>query len=138
MTNLSMSSQIIEYMKPMAEGSTFTSKEIASAMKLDDDGPVTGLMSRLKNAGYIRESGRNGRAFIYELIRSLESFSVRKAPSVGGTAGRHTTGVSRKQRLINSLLSLTAEIEQMKGDLSDFSTHDILKELEKRTKQPTS
>lgn len=140
MTNKSASSQIIEWMKTNLttvgldqETITFTSKHIAEKMGLDDDGPVTGLMSRLKHMGFVKEVGRNGRASVYELVGDLSKYYTRKNASAGGSTGRHTTGVTRKQRLINSLLSLTSEIELMKGDLSDFSTKELLHELEKRT-----
>lgn len=132
-TNLSISSQTVEYLKTISVEETFTAKQIANAMRLTDDGPVTGLMSRLKNMEIIKEVGRNGRASIYQIAGDLNSYRSKRSPSLGGAEGRHTTGVSRKTRLINSLLSLTAEIEKMKGDLSDFTTHEILKEIEKRT-----
>lgn len=132
-SNLSVSSQTVEYLKTIGKDETFTARQIANEMKLDDDGPVTGLMSRLKNMEIITEVGRNGRASIYSITGDLSSYRLKRTSSVGGAEGRHTTGVSRKTRLINSLLSLTAEIEKMRGDISDFTTHEILKELEKRT-----
>lgn len=133
-SNLSVSSQVIEYLKTLDKETTFTSRDIANGMKLDDDGPVTGLMSRLKGMGVISEVGRKGRASIYSLVGDLSSYRVHKAPSVGGTEGRHAGGgLTRKQRFINTLFVLVEEVEKMKGDLSDFTTKEILHELEKRT-----
>lgn len=129
----SVSSRTIEYLKARDKTLTFTASQIAMEMNLADDGPVTGLMSRLKQREIIAEVGRKGKASIYEIVGNLDDYHMRKSPSIGGAVGRSINGTSRKQRLINSLLSLAGEIEKMKGDLSDFSTHEILKELEKRT-----
>lgn len=129
----SVSSQVIDYMKTFDKDETFTSRQVADGMKLEDDGPVTGLMSRLKNLGIVKEVGRAGRASIYSLAGNIDDYAFKSKASIGGTAGRHTTGISRKQRFINTLFSLIEEVEKMKADLSDFTVKELLHEIEKRT-----
>src|SRR5436190_14031845 len=91
-SNLSVSSQTIEYMKTIDTEDTFTARQLADAMGLEDDGPVTGLLSRLKKMEIIAEVGRNGRASIYSITGDLNSYRKRQTTTPGGAEGRHTTG----------------------------------------------
>ena len=134
--NTSGSVRIKEYLMTISDvTSTFTSADIMEALPLVSKGSVTGYLAKLSHAGVIKEVGRNGRANIYQIVGNLEDQRTRNVHSSGGAEGRHIVGVSRKTRLINSLISLASEIEKMKGDLTDFTTKEILHELEKRTIQ---
>ena len=133
--NTSGSVRIKEYLMTITNDGTFTSNDIINALPSVSKGSVTGYLAKLGHAGVIQVVGRNGRTNIYQIVGNLNDQRTRNVHSSGGAEGRHIVGVSRKTRLINSLISLASEIEKMKGDLTDFTTKEILHELEKRTIQ---
>lgn len=135
-SNMSGSMQIKEFLLQNTNNGIFTSRDIMDNIPDISNGSVTGFLAKLKNNGFIKVVGRDGGNQVYEIVGNIEDVHVRNVRSAGGAEGRTIgAGVSRKQRLITSLLSLASEIEKMRGDLSDFTTHEIIKELEKRTQK---
>jgi len=131
-TNTSGSIKIMTLLKTLSNEDTFTAKELTENANVSP-GSVTGLLAKLKQKSLIKEVGRNGIHSLYSICGDLEEYSTRNGGSVGSYEGRHITGHSRRQRMINSLFALIEEMEKIKGDLSDFSTKELLHEIEKRT-----
>lgn len=133
-TNASGSSQIMEWLKELEKDQTFTAAEIQNYAGTNiSGGAITGLIAKLRQKDLIREVGRNGHSTVYSISGDLSSYRVKGSKSNGSSAGRTIAGQSRKQRLVNTLFALVEEVEQMRGDLSDFTVKELLHELEKRT-----
>ena len=123
---------IIEHLKMYNQ--PFTSVDVGADLPNVSKGAITGLLAKLKRDGYLKQVGVQGKTLVYAKTElDLKDYNIRNVHSVGGKAGRTMNGVSKKERMVNSLFAIIEELENMKGDLSDFSTHELLKEIEKRT-----
>lgn len=137
----SQSATILGYLKTLGDEETFTSNSVFAACYKDsvNFGAVTGFLASLKKKGAITivDMGRTvvgNRSYDVYRIVDLSNITTKNAGSVGGTIGRPVDGKSKKDKLVNLLLSVAGELDEMvvKANIRDFTTIELLKELGKR------
>lgn len=141
MTNKSGSQMVLEYLQTLEDGQEFSRHSIAAALPSVGEGAISGFLSKLKAQGKIILSSRspsvNGQKPLehYSIPDAieLENTPTRSAGAVGGKIGRTTKGVTNRQRVCDLLYSVIEDIEKMQVGLSDYTTKELLKEIERRT-----
>lgn len=136
--NKSGSSQVLEYLKTLQPNERFSRVSIYLALKEEvSEGAIGGFLSRLKKEGAIAFDSvsrqHNGRMLEYYTIVDLDNVNVKDKTTPGGIAGRSSKSITTRQKLVEMLLFVAAEIEKLNVGLEDYPTRDLLKEIERRT-----
>lgn len=130
------SKQIIEFLKNAYQnGEGFTSPMIAYSLPTISKGSITGLLAKLLEKDYLKRSGTNNGVIVYTIEKDLSTYGLRnyKDETYVPTFANRTPRTPKKQKLVDTLFSVITELEKLKHDLSDFTTKELLHELEKRT-----
>lgn len=136
----SNSQLILQYLKGLEPGNTFTSASIRLAIPSVTDGSITGFLNKLLKDGAIKQvnTSRNsqGRLIrVYEII-DLSTIQTRGISSKGGKPGRemNNSHTSRKA-IVETLFVVIEQMERLKSDIEDFSIDELLKEIKRRTEK---
>ena len=134
----SASKQIVEFLQnTYKEGEGFTSNMVGDHLPDVTKGSITGLLAKLLQKGYLKRAGTNGTSIVYSIAedQNLSSYGIRrfKDPNYIPTFANRAPRKVGKQKILDTLFAVITELEKLKGDLSDFTTKEILHELEKRT-----
>lgn len=136
------SEAVLEYLKKLAPDDEFSRVSIYIGLKENvSEGAIGGFLSRLKANGNIKiarttRQTHNGRLLEHYNVVDLGNVAVKATPKIEHRAQRTGgKGTTNRQRLIDMLFTIASEIENMSVSLSDYSTKELLKEIEKRTTQ---
>lgn len=138
---VSGSQLVLDYLKTLSPGEAFTSTSIHVALGTDisSAGVITGLLTRLKSEGAVKVVGiqpsPSGKSHLKYEVVDLSQTVVQNRRATGGKRGRTFTGISSRERLSNLLLDLASQIESLPSTLDDFSTSELLREVERRMKK---
>lgn len=134
------SKMVLEYLQSLPPEEEFSRMTISRALPEVGEGAISGFLSKLKSAGKIKLSSRkpsvNGYSHLehYVVIESLNDVTTRNTQSLGGKAGRQSPkATTNRQRLVDLLMSVAEDIERMQVGLADYTTKELLKEIERRT-----
>lgn len=135
---MNSASIILEHLRQQEDGYVFTTPGLAAKLGLSS-GSVTGFTSRLLKAGAIQlegiQPGRyNRRCYTYKVV-DLSLVETRNHSGPGSKPGRILNGRTSKEKLVELLIHVAERLEAMeiKRDIADFSTSELLKELARRT-----
>ena len=128
------SAQILDYLRTVEK--PFTSRDVKETNPHISHGAVSGFIARLKEVGAITidsyGTSPGGRSVEVYRVVDLSGIETRNKSSRGGIVGRQVNGRTKREKLVSVLFHVVEELDTMKLDLSDFSTKELLKELERR------
>lgn len=134
------SSILLDHLKTLNPGETFTASLLNSYYPDMSNGAISGFINRMKTIGAIRvvkvTSGSNRVAETFEVTPDFDLASVYVKETYNGRKQGHANhvGTTDRKRLSELLLSIAGEVENMKGSLADYSTEELLKEVSRRVK----
>lgn len=134
---------VLDYLRSLPSEEEFSRLSISRALPDVGEGAISGFLSKLKSNGKIKLSSRkpsvNGfnRLEHYTIAETenLDDISTRNSSGVGGKVGRQSLkATTNRQRLVDLLMSVAEDIERMPISLADYTTKELLKEIETRTR----
>lgn len=141
---VSGSQLVLDYLKTLSPGESFTSTSIHVALGtgVSSAGVITGLLARLKSEGAVKVIGLqpnpSGKSHLKYQVCDLSQVVVQNHRASGGKRGRTFSGISSREQISNLLLDLASQIELLPSTLDDFSTSELLREVERRVKRQES
>lgn len=141
---MTTSAKIVNHLRAITDkAQTFTAETLIADLGLGSRGAVTGTLSRLRDAQCIavidavRGPDSTRKAAVYQIAdeAALAAFTVRDgeyAPPVRTTSSGGTTA---REQIIKGLLTIASRLETMKGGLEDYSTEELLKEIQRRVRR---
>lgn len=134
--DLNSAARTLDHMKTMPDNAKFT----ATSLSVDSGIPqphVAAFLSRLDREGAICVVGKvvnpaNNRSMKQYSIVDLSNITVmeRRAPTV---APRSVSSHDNRKKVAQFLRAIAEEIEDLKSSITDFSTKELLREIERRT-----